>query len=115
MENFIHKKIAGLPAGVWLLIIVAGVGVGIYVRKKAESPQPTDTTGTDTTGQDTGSTSADTVPYDQLPSEDYGYYPMTGGGPPSVYGDTALRLSPDTLRIKVEYPKRHRHHSTHHH
>jgi hypothetical protein len=109
-----HKKIAGLPAGVWLLIIVAGVGVGVYVRKRAEQTQPSDTTGTDSTGADTGSTSADTMPYDSLPSEDYGNYPMTGGGPPSVYGDTALRLTPDTLRIKLEYPKRHRHQGGHH-
>lgn len=97
------KKVAGLPVGVWVLIIVAGVGVGIYIRNRAVDPEVTDAE--DEEGE---FSPVDTVPIESLPSEDFGYFPLTGGGAPTVYGGAALRLEPDTLRIKIIQPRRRR-------
>lgn len=94
--TFLKKKIGGLPVGIWLLIIVAGIGVGLYIRNRAVDTQVGDAE--DLEGDEAG---ADIVPIDSLPSEDPGYFPATGGGPPSVYGGGALRLDPGVLRIKI--------------
>jgi hypothetical protein len=110
MENFLHKKIAGLPAGVWLLIIAGGIAAGVIIRKRAEASAPTDSQDQQASdGQDTGT---DVTPYSDLASEDYGGYPMTGGGPPNVYGG-AIQLDPGTLKIRIIQPKP-PHHGTHH-
>jgi hypothetical protein len=98
--TFLKKKIGGLPVGIWLLIVVVGIGVGLYIRNKAVD------TSVDEEGLEDAGDGADVVPIEDLPSEDSGYWPMTGGGPPSVFGGGALRLSPDTLRIKLIYPKK---------
>lgn len=102
MESFFKKKVGGLPVGVWLLIILAGIAVGLYIRRR--SLQAEGASGPDDEGF-SESDYAETVPYDSLTSEDYGDYPMTGGGPPVVYGGGAIRLQPGTLRIKLVYPK----------
>src|SRR5215831_21256254 len=116
--DFIHKKVAGLPVGIWLLIIAGGVVVGVMIRKRAEagSSDTTDQQSSDQTATDTG---GDVVPYSDLASEDYGGYPMTGGGPPSVYGGGAIKLDPGTLTIRVIQKKRgggkhHPHHGAQH-
>jgi hypothetical protein len=98
--TFLKKKIGGLPVGVWLLIVVAGIGIGLYVRNKAVD------TSVDEDGFEEDGDGAEVVPIDDLPSEDSGYFPMTGGGPPSVFGGGALRLDPGTLRIKLIRPKK---------
>jgi len=99
--NFLKKKVGGLPVGVWLLIIVAGVGVGLYIRNKA-----VDTVADDVEDLEGDDGSADIVPIDSLPAEDPGYFPAAG--PPNVFGGGAIRLTPDTLRIRVVYPRRKR-------
>ena len=107
--NLLKKKVFGLPAGVWLAIIVAGVGIGLYIKKRnaANAGATPDTTNTDPSAIGDGST---------LPS-DPGYFPITGGGVPG--GDGAgsypVQLNPGTLRIKLQYPKRRprrRHHAS---
>lgn len=108
ISGLFKKKVAGLPAWAWVGIIVAGVGVGLYIRNRTAEPAVEDATGLDEEGT-VDDSYADIVPYDELSSEDYGYYPMTGGGPPSVYGGGAVRLNPGTLRIKIQYPKKKHH------
>lgn len=44
----LNRKIAGLPVKVWLLVIVAAIGVGLYLRRRAAMSTP------DQTGYDTG-------------------------------------------------------------
>lgn len=110
--EILKKNIGGLPVGVWLLIIAAGVGAGIVLRKRGQSQadqaaqDSTDSTSTD--AQDYSS-----VPYDSLASESSGYFPAYG--PPTVPGSTqAVRLDPGTLRIRVVQPKHHHGHKGSH-
>jgi hypothetical protein len=92
MPAFLKKKVAGLPLFFWLLIIGAGVGIGLYLRNRnaaaGDVAEP---------AEDEGAV----IPYDQMPVEagGYGDYPITGGGPPIVSGGGAIRLDPGTLRI----------------
>jgi hypothetical protein len=108
--NLLKKQIAGLPIGVWLLIIVAGIVVGILLRKKSQAAGLEE----DSTGAEGDSQYADTVPYESLPSEDTGYFPISGGGAPVVPGATqAVRISPKVIRVRVVYPhhKKKKHHN----
>jgi hypothetical protein len=90
MPAALTKKVAGLPVGAWLLIVAAGIGIGLYLRKRnagniEEAPLEE---------------GGEVVPFEELPMENtYGDY-MTGGGPP-VVGGSAIRLEGPSEPIRI--------------
>jgi hypothetical protein len=99
MPAFLKKEIAGIPVGIWLVVIAGGVVAGIYLRQRNQ---------TDAAGEGEETTEGyETVPYGELPADPYqlpggGYY-----GAPTVSGGGAIRLlgPKRPIRIIVRGPK----------
>lgn len=101
VSSMFKKKIGPLPAGVWLLIIVAGVGVGLYIKRRAV-PDEGEAGSDETAGAEV------TEGYGNLPAESYyGDFPLSGGGPPSVIGGS-IQLTAEPIRVIVRNQQRHR-------
>lgn len=92
--SMFKKKIGPLPAGVWLLIIIAGVGVGIYIKKRAVPDE-------EEAGTEEIAGAEVTEGYGGLAQEPYyGDFPLSGGGPPSTIGGS-IALTSEPIRIIV--------------
>jgi|ERR1700675_371070 len=104
----LKKKVAGLPVGIWVVLIVGAVAVGLYIRKRNADAAAA-------AGDGTGVDPNAPVDASSLPS-DFGGYPLTGGGVPGggdgmPQGGTypqAIQLNPGTLRIILRQPRPHR-------
>ena len=90
---FLKKKVAGLPMGVWIAVIAAGVGVGLYIRHKNAQQAQDQQQQQDQTGQ--------TIPYNQLQGS--GGSLDTGGGffGPPTPGGGAVRISGPSKPIRI--------------
>lgn len=93
----LKKKVAGLPVGVWLVIIGAGVGLGIYLRSRDKNTEESDTTDESYPL----ATEADYGYQTDAAATDYG--PAYGGGGGS-YGYPTLPTDPYTIPFPAEGP-----------
>src|SRR5436190_15756122 len=44
----LNRKLAGVPIKVWILLVVAAIGIGLYLRRRSASAAQTDQSGYDT-------------------------------------------------------------------
>lgn len=104
----LKKKVAGLPVGIWVVLVVGAVAVGLYIRKR--NADAAAAAGTDQSADPNAPVDASSLP------SDFGGYPLTGGGVPGG-GDgipqsgtypQAIQLNPGTLRIILRQPRPHK-------
>lgn len=104
MDEFFKKKLAGMPVWAWGLIVVAGVGVGLYfIRKQKSTASTTGTTSAGTVGPSEAALNAASQPSGDFvpPTSGSPVYVVTGGAPPTTAPPTSTTQPTQNLTIRA--------------